>query len=153
MISDSITAQVCGAPTEAVETAAPRERWKTQKAGFPPFPPRLENSPQKTRSEFSTVPTASAANIPSLQREAVSSRRSSCSRTWFATAILRFNRKQAGSQQFQLARRPREIFCLTSPFIERGYLAFWSLARFHRELSTACAATGILNVNREPWPT
>src|SRR5215510_11780089 len=120
MISDSITAQVCGAPTEAVETAAPWERRKTQKAGFPPFPPRLENSPQKTRSEFSTVPTASAANIPSLKREAVSSRRSSCSRTWFATAILRFNRKQAGSQQFQLARRPREIFCLTSPFIERG---------------------------------
>src|SRR5215813_14476420 len=120
MISDSITAQVCGAPTEAVETAAPWERRKTQKAGFPPFPPRLENSPQTTRSEFSTVPTASAANIPSLQREAVSSRRSSCSRTWFATAILRFNRKQAGSQQFQLARRPREIFCLTSPFIERG---------------------------------
>src|SRR5262245_37456386 len=120
MISDSITAQVCGAPTEAVETAAPWERWKTQKTGFPPFPPRLENSPQKTRSEFSTVPTASAANIFYLKRELVSSRRTSCSRTWFAIAILRCNRKQAGSQQFQLARRSRESFCLTSPFIERG---------------------------------
>lgn len=120
MISYSITAQVCGAPTEAVETAAPWKRWKTQKASFPPFPPRLENSPQKTRSEFSTVPTASAANIFSLKRELVSSRRTCCSRTWFAIAILRRNRNQAGRPAISLARRSRESFCLTSPFIERG---------------------------------
>jgi hypothetical protein len=120
MISDSITAQVCGAPTEAMETAAPWKPWKTQKAGFPPFPPRLENSPQKTRSEFSTVPTASAANILSLKRETVSSRRCSCSRTWFAIAISPVHRKQAGRPAISLTRRSRESLCLTSPFIERG---------------------------------
>src|SRR5262247_2260893 len=87
MISYSITAQVCGAPTEAVETAAP---------------------------------TASAANILSLKRELVSSRRTSCSRTWFAIANLRWNRNQAGRPAISLARRSRESFCLTSPFIERG---------------------------------
>ena len=124
MISDSITAQVCGAPTEAMETAAPWKPWKTQKAGFPPFPPRLENSPQKTRSEFSTVPTASAANILSLKRETVSSRRCSCSRTWFAIAISPVHRKQAGRPAISLTRRSRESLCLTSPFIERGYPDF-----------------------------
>ena len=120
MLSDSIASRVCGVPTKAVETAAPWKPWKTQKAGFPPFPPRLENSPQKTRSEFSTVPTASAANIFSLKRELVSSRRTSCTRTWFAIAILRCNRNQAGRPAISLARRSRESFCLTSPFIERG---------------------------------
>jgi len=103
-----------------METAAPWKPWKTQKAGFPPFPPRLENSPQKTRSEFSTVPTASAANILSLKRETVSSRRCSCSRTWFAIAISPVHRKQAGRPAISLTRRSRESLCLTSPFIERG---------------------------------
>ena len=46
-----------------METAALWEPWKNQKAVFPPFPHRLENSPQKARVEFSTVPTASAAEF------------------------------------------------------------------------------------------
>ena len=120
MLSDSIASRVCGAPTKAVETAAPWKPWKTQKAGFPPFPPRLENSPQKTRSEFSTVPTASAANFLSLKREPVSSRRSGSSRTWSVIAILRCIRNKAGRPPFSLAGRSRESLCLTSPFIERG---------------------------------
>jgi hypothetical protein len=147
MISYSITAQVCGAPTEAVEAAAPWKPWKTQKAGFPPFPPRLENSPQKTRSEFSTVPTASAANIFSLKRELVSSRRTSCTRTWFAIAILRCNRNQAGRPAISLARRSRESFCLTSPFIERGQNTPESrkLSIGHRYAVTFCCVESLRN--------
>src|SRR5215813_1027661 len=110
MISDSITAQVCGAPTEAVETAAPWERWKTQKTGFPPFPPRLENSPQKTRSEFSTVPTASAANIFYLKRELVSSRRTSCSRPGSQSQFSDVIGTRLAVQQFLWRAGPGKVF-------------------------------------------
>lgn len=46
-----------------METAALCKPWKNQKAVFPPFAHRLENSPQKARVEFSTVPTAPAATF------------------------------------------------------------------------------------------
>jgi hypothetical protein len=42
-----------------METAALVEKWKNEQHVFPLFHKRLENSAQKSRAEFSTVPTAS----------------------------------------------------------------------------------------------
>ena len=44
---------------KAMETAAPMEKWKNELHVFPLSHRRLENSSQKSRDEFSTVPTAS----------------------------------------------------------------------------------------------
>jgi hypothetical protein len=46
-----------------METAALMEKWKNELHVFPLFHKRLENSSQKTRDEFFTVPTASTASF------------------------------------------------------------------------------------------
>jgi len=46
-----------------METAAHMEKWKNELHVFPIFHKRLENSSQKTRVEFSTVPTASTTGF------------------------------------------------------------------------------------------
>jgi hypothetical protein len=79
------TGEVCGARGKAVETAALWKPWKNQKAVFPPFPHRLENSPQKARVEFSTVPTASAASFFSKEETGEKRRYPGrCNRNWVA---------------------------------------------------------------------
>ena len=46
-----------------METAAHMGKWKNELHVFPLSHKRLENSPQKSRVEFSTVPTASTAGL------------------------------------------------------------------------------------------
>ena len=46
-----------------METAAPMEKWKNELHVFPLSHKRLENSSQKSRDEFSTVPTASTTGL------------------------------------------------------------------------------------------
>jgi len=46
-----------------METAAPMEKWKNELHVFPLSHKRLENSSQKSRDEFSTVPTASTTGF------------------------------------------------------------------------------------------
>jgi hypothetical protein len=90
MIGKSNTAEVCSARGKAVETAALWKPWKNQKAVFPPFPHRLENSAQKARIEFSTVPTASAARFL-LKKETGENRRDPAgfNRNWVEGGRLR----------------------------------------------------------------
>jgi hypothetical protein len=94
MIGKSNTVEVCGDGGKAVETAALCERWKNQKAVFPPFAHRLENSPQKARVEFSTVPTTSAARF--LLKKETGEKRSYPAvpnRSWVEGGRLRVVRK------------------------------------------------------------
>ena len=109
---------ICGVPTKAVETDAPWKLCKTQKAGFTQFPPRLENSPRKTRSEFSTVPTASATILLSFKKEPVSSCRNCCSfnRTCIAIATLRCTRIQASRSAISSGALAQGKFLLDIPF-------------------------------------
>ena len=46
-----------------METAAPMEKWKNEPHVFPLSHKRLENSAQKSRAEFPTVPTASTTGL------------------------------------------------------------------------------------------
>jgi len=46
-----------------METAAPMEKWENELHVFPLSHRRLENSSQKSRDEFSTVPTASTTGL------------------------------------------------------------------------------------------
>ena len=46
-----------------METAAPMEKWENELHVFPLSHKRLENSSQKSRDEFSTVPTASTTGL------------------------------------------------------------------------------------------
>jgi len=46
-----------------METAARMEKWKNELHVFPLSHKRLENSSQKPRDEFSTVPTASTTSL------------------------------------------------------------------------------------------
>ena len=46
-----------------METAARMEKWKNELHVFPLSHKRLENSSQKSRDEFSTVPTASTTGL------------------------------------------------------------------------------------------
>jgi len=46
-----------------METAARMEKWKNELHVFPLSHTRLENSSQKSRDEFSTVPTASTTGF------------------------------------------------------------------------------------------
>lgn len=48
---------------KAMETAAHMEKWKNELHVFPLSHKRLENSSQKSRDEFSTVPTASTTGF------------------------------------------------------------------------------------------
>ena len=116
MIDKSKTVEVCAEGGKAVETAALCKPWKNQKAVFPPFAHRLENSPQKARVEFSTVPTASAARFL-LKKETGEKRRypAVSNRSWV----------EGGSESFGIwAGRPDNVnrgrlgtlFSLTSPF-------------------------------------
>jgi hypothetical protein len=54
---------------KAMETAARMEKWKNELHVFPLFHKRLENSSQKSRDEFSTVPTASTTGLLPKKRE------------------------------------------------------------------------------------
>ena len=46
-----------------METAAPMGKWENELHVFPLSHKRLENSSQKSRDEFSTVPTASTTGL------------------------------------------------------------------------------------------
>jgi hypothetical protein len=48
---------------KAMETAAHMEKWKNELHVFPLSHTRLENPSQKSRAEFSTVPTASTTGF------------------------------------------------------------------------------------------
>jgi len=52
-----------------METAARMEKWKNELHVFPLSHTRLENSSQKSRAEFSTVPTASTTGFLPKKRE------------------------------------------------------------------------------------
>jgi hypothetical protein len=52
-----------------VETAARMGKWKNELHVFPLSHTRLENSSQKSRDEFSTVPTASTTGLLPKKRE------------------------------------------------------------------------------------
>jgi hypothetical protein len=52
-----------------METAARMEKWKNELHVFPLSHTRLENSSQKSRDEFSTVPTASTTGFFCLGKE------------------------------------------------------------------------------------
>jgi hypothetical protein len=115
------TGEVCGARGKAVETAALWKPWKNQKAVFQPFPHRLENSPQKARVEFSTVPTASAASFFS-NKETREKRRipATYNRNWVACESYGVTRELGWSTRNLNRGRLGESFFLTSPFIEPG---------------------------------
>ena len=111
MIGKSNTAKVCALVGKAVETAALWKPWKNQKAVFPPFRHRLENSPQKARVEFSTVPTASAAEFLS-EKETSENRR--IPRGPIATGSKAqgsgLSGIQAGCQENVIAAGPGKVF-------------------------------------------
>ena len=102
MIGKSNTVEVCAVSGKAVETAALCKPWKNQKAVFPPFAHRLENSPQKARVEFSTVPTASATRFL-LKKETGEKRR-------YPAVLNRSWVEGEGSESFGIqAGRPENV--------------------------------------------
>ena len=96
-------------------------RGKTKKQFFHRFHHRLENSPQKARVEFSTVPTASAATF-FPRKETGEKRRNPGrrNRNWVARESSGITRKLGWSTRNLNRGRLGESFFLTTPFIERG---------------------------------
>jgi len=118
------TGEVCGARGKAVEPAALWKPWKTPKAVFPPFPHRLENSPQKARVEFSTVPTASATSFFSIKENGEKRRNPArYNRNWLARAKPGVARQLGWSTRSLIHGRQGQSFFLTPPFIERDCIS------------------------------
>ena len=117
MIGKSNTVEVCGEGGKAVETAALCKPWKNQKAVFPPSTHRLENSPQKARVEFPTVPTASATRFL-LRKETGEKRRypAVLTRGWVEGGRLRVVWNTGWPSRKCEPRPARDTFFLDFPF-------------------------------------
>ena len=119
MSSIAISVEVCGAGRKAVET--------------------VEKSPPKSSVDFSTVSTASTADLLSSQKEAVSWRRKRSDKPALSPESFRVHRILGSPSIMTTFRRPRESLFLTSPFIERSWFHISTsceIARVHENLPT-----------------